>query len=105
MSESGGHEEQTALFESDTDSDEIGYRGATACAATGITYRQLDYWARTNLLVPSIRNGGRVGQPAAVLVQGHPRTAGHQASSTPESRSRTCERRWNTCVKGSRRPV
>ena len=61
MSESVGHEEQTALFESDTDSDEIGYRGATACAATGITYRQLDYWARTNLLVPSIRTAAGSG--------------------------------------------
>ena len=29
---------------------EIGYRGATACAAAGITYRQLDYWARTGLV-------------------------------------------------------
>ncbi|MSY29640.1 MAG: MerR family transcriptional regulator, partial [Actinobacteria bacterium] len=26
---------------------EIGYRGATACSAAGISYRQLDYWART----------------------------------------------------------
>ena len=34
---------------------EIGYRGATACAAAGITYRQLDYWARTGLVEPSIR--------------------------------------------------
>ncbi|MEY4421709.1 MAG: hypothetical protein RL581_247 [Actinomycetota bacterium] len=33
----------------------IGYRGATACSAAGITYRQLDYWARTGLLEPSIR--------------------------------------------------
>ena len=33
----------------------IGYRGATACAAAGITYRQLDYWARTGLVEPSIR--------------------------------------------------
>lgn len=35
---------------------EIGYRGATACAAAGITYRQLDYWARTGLVEPSVRN-------------------------------------------------
>ena len=35
---------------------EIGYRGATACAAAGITYRQLDYWARTALVEPSIRS-------------------------------------------------
>jgi DNA-binding transcriptional MerR regulator len=37
------------------DSAEIGYRGPTACAAAGITYRQLDYWARTALVEPSVR--------------------------------------------------
>ncbi|GHC47914.1 putative HTH-type transcriptional regulator [Streptomyces cinnamoneus] len=36
-------------------SDGIGYRGPTACAAAGITYRQLDYWARTGLVEPSVR--------------------------------------------------
>ena len=36
--------------------ENIGYRGATACSAAGITYRQLDYWARTGLVEPSIRN-------------------------------------------------
>lgn len=38
-----------------TSADEIGYRGPTACAAAGITYRQLDYWARTGLVEPSVR--------------------------------------------------
>jgi DNA-binding transcriptional MerR regulator len=38
-----------------TTSDEIGYRGATACSAAGISYRQLDYWARTGLVEPSVR--------------------------------------------------
>jgi DNA-binding transcriptional MerR regulator len=33
----------------------MGYRGPTACAAAGITYRQLDYWARTGLVEPSVR--------------------------------------------------
>ncbi len=33
----------------------LGYRGPTACAAAGITYRQLDYWARTGLVVPTIQ--------------------------------------------------
>jgi DNA-binding transcriptional MerR regulator len=33
-----------------------GYRGTTACGAAGITYRQLDYWARTGLLQPSVRS-------------------------------------------------
>jgi len=27
-----------------------GYRGANAAAAAGISYRQLDYWARTGLV-------------------------------------------------------
>ena len=31
-----------------------GYRGPQVCAIVGITYRQLDYWARTDLLRPSI---------------------------------------------------
>jgi DNA-binding transcriptional MerR regulator len=35
--------------------DDIGYRGPTACTAAGITYRQLDYWARTGLVRPSVR--------------------------------------------------
>lgn len=33
-----------------------GYRGPTACGAAGVTYRQLDYWARTGLVQPSVRN-------------------------------------------------
>ena len=37
------------------ETDEVGYRGPIACSAAGITYRQLDYWARTGLLQPSIR--------------------------------------------------
>ena len=35
--------------------EDIGYRGPTACMAAGITYRQLDYWARTALVEPTIR--------------------------------------------------
>ena len=37
-------------------SDEVGYRVPIACQVAGITYRQLDYWARTDLVRPSIRN-------------------------------------------------
>ena len=37
------------------DGAEMGYRGPTACSAAGITYRQLDYWARTGLVEPSVR--------------------------------------------------
>ena len=35
--------------------EDAGYRGPTACRAAGITYRQLDYWARTGLVSPSVR--------------------------------------------------
>jgi DNA-binding transcriptional MerR regulator len=49
---------QDALFPDPSPAPDelIGYRGPTACAAAGITYRQLDYWARTDLVVPSIRS-------------------------------------------------
>jgi len=40
----------------DQSGQEIGYRGVTACVAAGITYRQLDYWARTGLVEPSVQS-------------------------------------------------
>jgi DNA-binding transcriptional MerR regulator len=43
--------------------EQIGYRGPTACKASGITYRQLDYWARTGLVEPSIRSTTGSGTP------------------------------------------
>ncbi len=33
---------------------ENGFRGPQVCAIVGISYRQLDYWARTDLLRPSL---------------------------------------------------
>lgn len=33
-----------------------GYRGPAVCRVVGITYRQLDYWATTGLLEPSVRD-------------------------------------------------
>jgi DNA-binding transcriptional MerR regulator len=36
------------------DDDGIGFRGPQVCKIVGITYRQLDYWARTDLIRPSI---------------------------------------------------
>jgi DNA-binding transcriptional MerR regulator len=54
----GSSGEQGLLFGAETQpapDDEIGYRGPTACAAAGITYRQLDYWARTHLVEPTVR--------------------------------------------------
>ena len=36
--------------------EQTGYRGPIAQRAAGITYRQLDYWARTGLVEPSVRD-------------------------------------------------
>jgi DNA-binding transcriptional MerR regulator len=50
-------DEQGLLFgeELTANPEDIGSRGPTACTAAGITYRQLDYWARTGLVEPSVR--------------------------------------------------
>jgi DNA-binding transcriptional MerR regulator len=53
---------QGALFPDSSLPDElVGYRGPAACQIAGITYRQLDYWARTGLVVPSIRSAAGSG--------------------------------------------
>lgn len=48
---------QGMLFDEDLVSfdETVGFRGPTACKAAGITYRQLDYWARTSLVEPTVR--------------------------------------------------
>ncbi len=48
---------QDALFDGDFGPlpDDFGFRGPVACNLAGITYRQLDYWARTGLVSPEIR--------------------------------------------------
>ena len=48
---------QGLLFDDDLPRlpEDMGYRGPTACSAAGITYRQLDYWARTGLVEPTVR--------------------------------------------------
>lgn len=38
--------------------DAEGFRGPQVCKVVGITYRQLDYWARTGLLTPSLSGEG-----------------------------------------------
>ncbi len=40
---------------------EPGYGGRQACELVGITYRQLDYWARTGLLRPSLADAAGSG--------------------------------------------
>jgi DNA-binding transcriptional MerR regulator len=41
--------------------DQSGYRGAVAARAAGISYRQLDYWARTGLVEPTVRGAAGSG--------------------------------------------
>jgi DNA-binding transcriptional MerR regulator len=55
--------EQGLLFTDDVSSvpSDLGYRGPTACSAAGITYRQLDYWARTGLIEPTVRGASGSG--------------------------------------------
>jgi DNA-binding transcriptional MerR regulator len=56
-------EAQDLLFEGDfapLPSDR-GFRGPVACSVVGITYRQLDYWARTGLVTPEIRTASGSG--------------------------------------------
>jgi DNA-binding transcriptional MerR regulator len=40
---------------------EDGFRGPQVCSIVGITYRQLDYWARTHLIRPSITDANGSG--------------------------------------------
>ena len=54
---------QDMLFDGDFSPlpEDLGFRGPVACSAAGITYRQLDYWARTGLVAPEIRPAGGSG--------------------------------------------
>jgi DNA-binding transcriptional MerR regulator len=57
--EAHGTPVQEALFDGGVPAppaEDVGYRGPTACQVAGITYRQLDYWARTGLVTPSVRD-------------------------------------------------
>ena len=55
--------DQGLLFADDVSvmPEDTGFRGPTACNAAGITYRQLDYWARTKLVEPTVRSAGGSG--------------------------------------------
>jgi hypothetical protein len=58
MDTAGKVGEQAALFpveQLDSPRTEQGYRGPVVCQIVGITYRQLDYWARTELVQPTLR--------------------------------------------------
>jgi DNA-binding transcriptional MerR regulator len=56
-----GHSGADERSGADQQDEAVGYRGVAACHAVGISYRQLDYWARTSLVVPSIRDASGSG--------------------------------------------
>lgn len=49
------HEPPDPTGTAELPAEAVGYRGVAAMHAAGISYRQLDYWARTGLVEPSIR--------------------------------------------------
>src|SRR6266511_2536511 len=50
-----------AALASRNGADDSGYRGPQVCAIVGISYRQLDYWARTDLIRPSLADAAGSG--------------------------------------------
>jgi DNA-binding transcriptional MerR regulator len=42
-----------------------GFSGPAVCRITGVTYRQLDYWARTDLVIPSVTPASGSGSKRA----------------------------------------
>ncbi|MCB0900765.1 MAG: MerR family transcriptional regulator, partial [Actinobacteria bacterium] len=54
--------EQQELFADDMQvPEDAGYRAPVVAKIVGITYRQLDYWARTGLVEPSLRTASGSG--------------------------------------------
>jgi len=49
------------MAKSDAAGSADGYRGPQVCKIVGITYRQLDYWARTDLVRPSVHDAAGSG--------------------------------------------
>ena len=70
---------------------EQGFRVPEVCRIVGITYRQLDYWARTELVAPSIRDASGSGTQRLYSFQdlvdaaGDQEPAGHRASRSSGS--------------------
>ena len=98
-----GEPVQAGLFPDDSVPDElVGYRGPSACQIAGITYRQLDYWARTSLVVPSIRGAAGSGSQSGTVLLEEMRRKPQQHPFT--QRRNDAHRRARTSSK-SRRPV
>src|SRR5256886_11942153 len=72
--------------------DEIGFRGPQVCKIVGISYRQLDYWARTDLVRPSLADARGSGtqrrysypRPRRPKVLKKPPRSGGEPHAAPE---------------------
>ena len=64
-----------------------GFSGREAADIVGITYRQLDYWARTDLIRPSLADAKGSGSPPALLVPGPRRAQDDQDAPRRRARS------------------
>ncbi len=51
----------TVFGDSTVGDDQLGYSGTQTASIVGITYRQLDYWARTDLIRPSLSDAAGSG--------------------------------------------
>lgn len=57
MSENNGFDNDMLFTDGLISQDpKVGYRGTAAATASGISYRQLDYWDRTGLVQPTVRS-------------------------------------------------
>ena len=78
---------------------EAGFSGTKAATIVGITYRQLDYWARTDLIRPSLADASRQRQPAPVQLPRSARATRHQEPARRGDQARVGARpRSSTCA-------
>ena len=78
--------------------DDVGYRGPTACKAAGITYRQLDYWARTGLVEPSVRGAAARAPSGSTGSATSSCSRSSSGCSTPASRCSRSAARSQCCA-------
>ena len=65
-----------------------GFSGTKAAKIVGISYRQLDYWARTDLVRPSLTDAKGSGSRRALHVPGPARAAGDQEPARRRDQAR-----------------
>ena len=75
---------------------EQGYRAPEAKRIAGITYRQLDYWTRTGLVTPSVKDAHGSGTQRLYSFQDLATLRSSRSCSTRASRCSGSARPWST---------